>query len=1396
MFRLLKLFLALIMPVLIAIMTTDETAARTNIIRERTPLVNASTATPAKEKPGPDLITYSYANAVELTRTETTVDLAVQQVPDDAIVTGIDFKIAVPGENLPDVEIQAAAPKRDLTSIPLQRVTAGSLSGNQHSKEGNVGFGFARTAELLHTFDGALAKGDWKLKIDSPNGALEGQRADISMAVHYNGTAAPFRLRAGAQNSFGGVQHLSKPVWEFEPSPTPDKDKKASLSPSGATNAPSGAQTLLSEGFEGAFPYSGWTLIDNSSTDGGEFLWDDDDYKPYSGGWSAWPANGGANGLDPYYYYYPNNSSSWMIYGPMNLSDANSAEANFKLWRAIEPCCDWLFFGVSTDGTNFSGSYFTDAVDWSQISADLSGYAGTSNIWIGFLFFSDSSVVDDGPFVDDISVTKSVGTCGPFTSTGALTIPDDGSWVEVSLQDPGAPANGSVSEVFVKYVLAHPDPTQLEVLLEKEGSNSKQTIWNQSLAARGLKLGDAKNIQAFNGAPARGNWKLRVRDVVAGKTGQLNAASVRAFYDSGGPAPHVISGSSGRTTTLAIPDNATPTQVKPDDSPKPAAPKLQPRKQANSWELIANEGFEGAFPSSGWTLLDTSQDGCEFLWDDDSYRAYNSAWAAWPANGGANALYPSGSAYPPNASSWMVYGPFDLSTASSAETWFTLWREIEPAFDGLFFGVSSDGVNFNGVWWDGTADWQDQGIDISAFVGDSTVWVAWYFGSDSSVQYEGPWVDDIEVWRNVTAAGCSNLVSAFEAQLGGKTVHAENIAPPTFMPPHPDLIARAKRGEVKLPDFISNPKLKKQRGIDQPADKVPNLSGTWRSLALLVRFTDHPAQVGASYYDTMLFGGGMSTLNHYWRTVSYGALDIVTVNLPSSVGWCLMPQTYAYYVNSNYGEGSYPQNAQKLAEDAVLMADSLVDYTQYDNDHNGYVDSVFIIHSGSGAEYTNNSNDIWSHSWGMQNDPVVDGVRAHSYTTEPEFWTNPGDMTMGVYAHELGHVFGLPDLYDTDYSSEGIGAWSLMAGGSWNGPAPGGSYPALPDPWSRKTLGFLAPTNVTSNLGGASIPAAETSPTAYRLWTNGNSNPEYFLVENRQQTGYDSYLPGAGLLIWHVDENKGGNTAECSQNNNWNCSSSHYKVALEQADGSWNLEHGSNRGDAGDPYPGNGNKRSFTNTSMPNSSAYSGSSDTLVRVQNISNSGAAMTADLQVRSTPPPSANFDAWPQSGNAPLTAAMHIVNTSNITGCTWNYGDGLTGTSCASSHNHVYTSAGTYTVRLDVSGPGGSDTLTRANYIVVANPSKPTKPVQVSPKNGSSAKARSRLLDWTDSNTAAYYSIQVRKGSTTGAFKVKTTSTVSNFTTPNLDKNSWYFWRVRACNVSGCSGWTGWWKFKVLP
>ncbi len=122
------------------------------------------------------------------------------------------------------------------------------------------------------------------------------------------------------------------------------------------------------------------------------------------------------------------------------------------------------------------------------------------------------------------------------------------------------------------------------------------------------------------------------------------------------------------------------------------------------------------------------------------------------------------SIHPPYMASWMIYGPFDLEFArrypdgspdrssgevKAAEVRFWLWRQIEPYYDRVFFGVSPDGTTFSGWQWDGTADWQEIRLGLDSYVGDSDVWVGWLFESDASIQYEGPWVDDILIRKYV-----------------------------------------------------------------------------------------------------------------------------------------------------------------------------------------------------------------------------------------------------------------------------------------------------------------------------------------------------------------------------------------------------------------------------------------------------------------------------------------------------------------------------------------------------------------------------------------------------------------------------------------------------------------------
>ena len=379
--------------------------------------------------------------------------------------------------------------------------------------------------------------------------------------------------------------------------------------------------------------------------------------------------------------------------------------------------------------------------------------------------------------------------------------------------------------------------------------------------------------------------------------------------------------------------------------------------------------------------------------------------------------------------------------------------------------------------------------------------------------------------------------------------------------------------------------------IRRAAAASPPLRGTLNVIVVLVDFSDRPMIATQAHFNELFFSQGVlatKSAREYYREATNGLIDIQG----DVVGPFRLPQTLASYANSGSGMGRAHPNAQTMARDAALAADPTVNFAKFDNNGDGFVDAFIVIHAGPGGEVTGNSDDIWSHKWVVDGGAMsVDGVKIFAYLTVPE------DCKIGVCAHELGHLlFGFPDLYDTDGSSEGIGNWCLMAGGSWGG---GGDTPVHPSAWCKANQGWVTVDNRTTN-GVVNISDVKDAHTVYRLWEHGAGGNEYFLVENRQQSGFDVSLPGNGLLIWHVDDGQSGNTDE-----------NHYKVALMQADGKRDMELSQNRGDAGDPYPGSSGNTTFNNTSNPNSTSYAGV-NTTVAVTDISASGPVMTARLQV----------------------------------------------------------------------------------------------------------------------------------------------------------------------------------------
>ncbi len=405
--------------------------------------------------------------------------------------------------------------------------------------------------------------------------------------------------------------------------------------------------------------------------------------------------------------------------------------------------------------------------------------------------------------------------------------------------------------------------------------------------------------------------------------------------------------------------------------------------------------------------------------------------------------------------------------------------------------------------------------------------------------------------------------------------------------------------------------------------------GTVKNLVVLCKFSDHIFGTHTRPqpdYDTLFNAvGGDPTLaptgsvRDCFTENSYG-----TMTLESTVAaWVDLPHSEDWYTNGASGLGLYPRNAQSMVEDALDAVDPLVDFSQFDNDADDFVDAIDFIHSGYGAEFDGSPDRIWSHSWSISTWTSDEGIKVADYHTEPALWGTSGTEIgrIGVIAHETGHFFGLPDLYDTDGGGEGVGSYGMMAN-SW-----GFDNTQLHPPhfcaWSKIFLGWIAPTVITAP-DTYVAPQVETNPTAFRIDT-GYPSGEYLLIENRQPVGFESVMPQGGLAIWHIDESKGSlilndvNTDEGYPGQpGWPENNNHYRVALLQADGSYDLERGNNRGDGADVYHAGG-VSAINSETIPNTNAYQ---DGIVIVTNnsisaISASGPSMTFTFDTVVPPP-----------------------------------------------------------------------------------------------------------------------------------------------------------------------------------
>ena len=416
---------------------------------------------------------------------------------------------------------------------------------------------------------------------------------------------------------------------------------------------------------------------------------------------------------------------------------------------------------------------------------------------------------------------------------------------------------------------------------------------------------------------------------------------------------------------------------------------------------------------------------------------------------------------------------------------------------------------------------------------------------------------------------------------------------------------------------------------NSPSTQVDNsfpTKGKCRLLMLLVNFADTQTSFSREDFDNYMNQKnylGIGSFRDYYLENSYGALDIETTVTP----WITVSGR-----KIDYGTSS----SQNLVYEALEIAARTIDLTQFDNDGDGILDGLAVIHQGTGQESSGLATDIWSHSnvvYGRK----VGGLEIRRYTIEPEV-LHGGISTIGVMCHEFGHNLGAPDFYDTDYASSGgeypgTGVWDLMGSGAWNGTF--GNRPAGINMWQKIQYGWVNPELLDSDRDITAMPGATFSPVAYRM--NTTVPDDYFIIENRQQEGnFDSALPGSGLLIYHA------NDVMIAENVESNTLNSKFPQALYTVCASAGSDPSASTASYGDlnsaPFPGaSGNHTAFNDNTLPSSRSISG------RLSYRGISGISIAADgsasfrFTMEDTPDAPQNLSATAVKGVVTLTWDM---------------------------------------------------------------------------------------------------------------------------------------------------------------
>ena len=311
-----------------------------------------------------------------------------------------------------------------------------------------------------------------------------------------------------------------------------------------------------------------------------------------------------------------------------------------------------------------------------------------------------------------------------------------------------------------------------------------------------------------------------------------------------------------------------------------------------------------------------------------------------------------------------------------------------------------------------------------------------------------------------------------------------------------------------------------------------------KGLVILVNFKDLSFKTPSEEMDSMHNGANYTrkyeyqhrnqtfsiesqgSVKQYFRETSFGAYDpIFDVVGPVTVG-----QNMSYYGKN---EGNFDNAPWEMIKEACQLVNNQydIDFTKYDNDKDGYVDFVYVIYAGYGEADGAPANTIWPHSYTLIDAGVtckVDGVTVNLYACGNELdYYSKFHTGIGTFCHEFSHVLGLPDLYVTNTAGHTtLNEWDIMDYGTYNNDS---NTPPTYSAYERFFMGWLTPRLITNpenvvlkDLNKTNEALLITTTDEHNMIGNDPSPTTFYLLENRQQEGWDTYLAGHGLMLTKI----------------------------------------------------------------------------------------------------------------------------------------------------------------------------------------------------------------------------------------------------------------------------------------